>query len=90
MNIEFTIIINYNIELKVYMTTLDDVAKGILIFCCGYFLLIAIGQAMSGQTAIAIFMALGFIIPFSIVINGYIKEKRNKKNTLKPNINNKC
>ena len=61
------------------MTTTGDVAKGILIFCCGYFVLIAIGQAMSGQTAIALFMLVGLMIPLSIVINDYLKDKRDKK-----------
>ncbi|MGD0646317.1 MAG: hypothetical protein ABSA75_15605 [Candidatus Bathyarchaeia archaeon] len=60
------------------MSTTGDVAKGILIFCCAYFFLIMIGQALSGQTALAEFMLVGFMIPLSIVIYGYVKDKRSK------------
>jgi len=42
------------------MTKLGEVAKGILIFCCGYYLLFVAGQAASGQTALAAFMFAGF------------------------------
>jgi hypothetical protein len=58
------------------MTASGEIAKGILIFCCGYYLLMAIGQAISGQTALAAFMLVGFLIPLSIVTHGYVKDKR--------------
>ena len=58
------------------MTAIGEIAKAILIFCCGYFLLMAIGQAISGQMALAVFMLVGFSIPLSIVIFGYVKDKR--------------
>jgi hypothetical protein len=61
------------------MTTTGDVAKGILIFFCGYFLLIAIGQAMSGRTlALGVFMLGGFTIPLSYIIYDYIKDRPRK------------
>ncbi len=62
------------------MTKLGDVAKGVLIFCCGYYLLMAAGQAASGQTAIATFMFAGFLIPLSMVIHGHVKDKKGKVN----------
>ena len=64
------------------MTTTGDIAKGILIFCFGYFVLILIGQALIGQTAMAMFMLVGLMIPLSIVIYGYSKAKRNKENSV--------
>jgi hypothetical protein len=42
------------------MTAMGDVAKGILIFCCGYFLLLATVQALSAQTILAALMFVGF------------------------------
>jgi multisubunit Na+/H+ antiporter MnhB subunit len=60
------------------MTTAVEVAKGILLFCCGYFLSIAIAQAMSGQLALAAFMLVGFSIPLTYFIYGYVKEKQEK------------
>jgi hypothetical protein len=61
------------------MTASGEIAKGILIFCCGYYLLMAIGQAVSGQTVIVAFMLVGFLIPLSIVIHGYVRDKRTGK-----------
>ena len=58
-----------------------DVAKDILIFFCGYFLLVAIGQAVSGQTAIAVFMFIGFLLPLSAIIGNDIKDIKKSKNT---------
>jgi hypothetical protein len=65
------------------MTTVGGVTKGILIFFCGYFLLIAVGQAMSGQLVLAAFMLIGFSIPLTYVIYCYVKDK-----TRKPKIQN--
>jgi hypothetical protein len=66
------------------MTTTGGVAKGILIFFCGYFLLIAMCQAASGQTTIAVFMFAGFTIPLSMVLHGYLKDRKTKKNLKSP------
>jgi hypothetical protein len=63
------------------MTTTGDVAKGILIFCCAYFDLILIVQAVQGRTALAVFMLVGLLIPISITIHGYVKDKSYKKNS---------
>jgi hypothetical protein len=63
------------------MTTIGDVAKGILIFCCGYYLFLTITQAMTGQTALAVLLLIGFMLPLSILVYGYVKGKRNKENS---------
>jgi hypothetical protein len=63
------------------MTTIGDVAKGILIFCCGYYLFLMITQAITGQTALAVLLLIGFMFPLSILVYGYVKDKRNKKNS---------
>jgi hypothetical protein len=61
------------------MTTTGDIAKGILIFCCLYFVFIIIVQAVTGQTTLAVFMFLGLLIPLSITIHGYVKGKGDKR-----------
>ncbi|MGD6810460.1 MAG: hypothetical protein ACQCN3_12245 [Candidatus Bathyarchaeia archaeon] len=61
------------------MTKLGDITKGVLIVFCIYFLIAAIGQALNGQTAIAAFMFAGFLVPLSIVIYGYAKDKKERK-----------
>ncbi|MCW4001066.1 MAG: hypothetical protein NWE93_12585 [Candidatus Bathyarchaeota archaeon] len=60
------------------MTTTGDVAKGILIFFCGCFLLAAMGQAKSGQTVMAAFMLAIFLLLLSYVTYGYVKDKQRK------------
>ncbi len=60
------------------MTTIGDVARAILIFCCGYFLFVVIVQAIAGQTALAVFMLVGFAVPLSIVVYGYLKDRHDK------------
>ncbi len=61
-----------------FMTKAGDVAKGILIFFCGCYLLAAIGQALGGQTAMAAFMLVIFSLLLSYVIYGYVKDKARK------------
>ncbi len=64
------------------MTKIGDVAKGIEIFFCGFFLYVAIVQAITGQTAIAIFMLAGSLIPFSMVLNSYLRARKTRKTAL--------
>lgn len=59
------------------------VAKGILIFCCLYFVVVMVGLAASGQTALAAFMLVGLFVPVSFVIYGYMQDRKDKKNSLK-------
>jgi hypothetical protein len=70
------------------MTTIGDVAKGILIFCCGYYLFLTITQAIVGQTALAVLLLIGFLLPLSILIYGYVKGKRNKNNSPNTSVQN--
>jgi membrane protein DedA with SNARE-associated domain len=60
------------------MTTVGGVVKGVLIFFCGYYLFVAMVQALSGQTALSAFMFVGFLIPLTYVIYGYAKDKPRK------------
>jgi hypothetical protein len=69
------------------MTTTGDVAKGILIFCCGYYIFLTITQAIAGQTALAVLLLIGFMFPLSILIYGYVKDKRSAKSSKTDNIN---
>ncbi len=61
------------------MTRLGEVAKGILIFICGYYLFVMIGNAVMGQTALSLFMLIGFLLPFSYITYEYAKDKKRKK-----------
>jgi hypothetical protein len=61
------------------MTTTGDVAKGILIFCCGYYIFLTITQALTGQTALAVLLLIGFLFPLSILIYSHVKGKQSNK-----------
>lgn len=61
------------------MTATGEIAKGIFIFFCLIYLLAALGQAASGQTAMATFMLACFGILLLIVIYGYAKDTKNRK-----------
>jgi hypothetical protein len=58
------------------MAITGDFAKGFLIVWCVSFLFLIIEFLIMGQTALAGFMIFGFMIPFLIVIYGYIKKYR--------------
>ncbi len=58
------------------MTTTGDIAKGLLIFCCGYFLFMAIVQVAAGQTAMAAFMLFGFAVPLTTLIHSRFRRKK--------------
>ena len=61
------------------MTRLGDVAKGVLIFICGYYVLVMIANAVMGQLALSLLMLIGFIIPFSYITCQYAKDRKSKK-----------
>jgi hypothetical protein len=69
------------------MTTTGEVAKGILIFFCGCYLLMTLAQAVSGQLAFAAFLLAGFSIPLTYVIYGYVKDKT-RKSSVQPQKDN--
>ena len=46
---------------------------------CVSFLFLIVEFLMMGENALALFMIVDFIIPFSILINDYLKSDRDKK-----------
>jgi hypothetical protein len=60
------------------MTTTGGVAKGILIFSCAYFLFVMLLQAATGQTAMAVFMIVGFLIPLSFILYGSATDRKTR------------
>jgi hypothetical protein len=63
------------------MVKVGDVAKGFLIFFCGIFVWAALMQAISGHTALALFMFAGSLVPLAIVASSYVQDLK-QKNTL--------
>jgi hypothetical protein len=61
------------------MTIIGDFAKGFIIVWCVAFIFLIIEFIIIGQTFLAGFMNLGFLVPLSIVIYGHIKDNRDKK-----------
>ena len=61
------------------MTIIGNFAKGFIIVWCVAFIFLIIEFLIIGQTALAGFMSLGFLVPFSIVVHGYIKNNRDRK-----------
>ena len=61
------------------MTIIGVFVKGFIIVWCVALIFLIIEFIMIGQTALAGFMNLGFLVPLSIVIYGYIKDNRDKK-----------
>ena len=61
------------------MTVIGDVTKAFAMVLCVSFLFLTIEFLIMGENALALFMIVDFIIPFSILINDYIKSDRNKK-----------
>jgi hypothetical protein len=61
------------------MTIIGNFAKGFIIVWCVAFIFLIIEFLAIGQTALAGFMNLGFLVPFSIVMYGYIKNNRDNK-----------
>ena len=61
------------------MTIIGSFAKGFIIVWCAALIFLIIEFLIIGQTALAEFINLGFLLPFSIVMYGYIKNNRDKK-----------
>jgi hypothetical protein len=62
------------------MTITGGFVKGFIIVWCLAFLFLIAEFLIMGETALAGFMVLGFIVPLSIVVYDYAKNNRNKKN----------
>jgi hypothetical protein len=61
------------------MVAIGDIAKGVLIFFCGYFLLIAVTQTIGGQSDLGAFMFVCSAVPVVLVINGYVRDRREQQ-----------
>jgi hypothetical protein len=61
------------------MTVLSAFTKAFAVVLCVSFLFLIIEFLIMGETALALFMIVAFIITFSILINDYIKSDRDKK-----------
>jgi len=64
------------------MSVVGDVAKSVLVFFCGYFVFTMIVQALTGQTALAMFMLIGLSIPLAIILHGHMQDRKGKKKTM--------
>jgi hypothetical protein len=61
------------------MTVIGDFTKAFAMVLCVSFLFLIVEFLMMGENALALFMIVDFIIPFSILINDYLKSDRDKK-----------
>jgi hypothetical protein len=59
------------------MTTTGDFVKGFLIVWCVAFLFLIIEFLIMGQATLAGFIVLGFMIPLSVLVYIYAKNKNN-------------
>jgi hypothetical protein len=64
-----------------FVTITGDFAKGFVIVGCIAFLVLMIEFLIIGQTALAMLMLVGFMIPLSVFIYGYVKDRRDIKRT---------
>ena len=58
------------------MTAIGDVAKGFLLFFVFFYVLAMIGNAVFGNTALALFMLVGLLIPLAWLVYEYAKNRR--------------
>jgi hypothetical protein len=58
------------------MTAIGDVAKAVLLWFIFFYVIAMIGNAVSGNTALALFMLVGLVIPLAWLVFGYAKDKR--------------
>lgn len=61
------------------MTIIGDVAKGVLLWFIFFYVLAMIGNAVSGNTSLALFMLVGLVIPATWLAYEYVKDKRKKQ-----------
>jgi preprotein translocase subunit SecF len=65
------------------MTITGDFAEAFMVVLCVSYLFLVIEFLIIEETALAVFMILGFMIPLSILIYDYIKNNRDKKTSEK-------
>ena len=61
------------------MTSIGNFAKGFIIVWCVAFIFLITEFLIIGQTVLAGFMNLGFLVPLSIGTHDYIKNSKDKK-----------
>ena len=60
------------------MTAIGDIAKGVLLWFIFFYVLAIIGNALSGNTALSLFMLVGLVIPTAWLVYEYFKDKKEK------------
>ncbi|MBT0159546.1 hypothetical protein G4O51_06140 [Candidatus Bathyarchaeota archaeon A05DMB-2] len=60
------------------MTTIGDVAKGVLLWFIFFYVLAMIGNAVLGNTALSLFMLVGLVIPTAWLVYEFVKDKKEK------------
>ena len=61
------------------MTALGDVAKGFLLTFIFFYIVAMVGNVISGNTVLFLFMLVGLIIPSLWLVYEYVKDKRNNQ-----------
>jgi hypothetical protein len=61
------------------MAIIGDVAKAVLVWFVTFYVLAMIGTAVSGNTALALFMLIGLIIPATWLAYAYAKDRKKNR-----------
>ena len=61
------------------MTALGDVAKGFLLTFIFFYIVAMVGNVISGNAVLFLFMLVGLIIPSLWLVYEYVKDKRNNQ-----------
>lgn len=61
------------------MAIIGDVAKAVLVWFVTFYVLSMIGTAVSGNTALALFMLIGLIIPATWLAYAYAKDRKKNR-----------
>ena len=61
------------------MAIIGDVAKAVLVWFVVFYVLAMIGTAVSGNTALALFMLIGLIIPATWLAYAYAKDRKKNR-----------
>ena len=61
------------------MTLLGDFAKGFLILTVVIWIFAIVGAFITGYTGLALLLTVGFIVPFSMIVYEYLKNRKKEK-----------
>ena len=61
------------------MKALGDVTKGFLLTFIFFYIVAMVGNVISGNTVLFLFMLVGLIIPSLWLVYEYVKDKRNNQ-----------